>query len=676
MDDTVEPKRVIDMERRPQEQVDDDGHQQVPPAPQIASMKMNRKPRQQYSTNHPGHPDYVSPHPCLCGSKVMKFTAREREKPDYNPSAILFYKCWLCKTKFHTACVKSWYQGQKKSRMDECEKAQRRGAWVCPRCRLKHVDPFMACTAQAGKIQQVERQAAASVGLASEVYFDLPPDFVKNWRDKKDLPNYAWVIKSVRCDDYDLNGPNWPYEVKLLVNGVEHKKPNKDGRPTEKPMIPPPDYGHSRKECDGINLTTVFAKMDKHQLTNPNGLPKVRLTCRFYNGSDKLEDGEPSRMFLMGFYLCEKKGTGDLRKRVLEQMIKNPNYFPPSDRQRRLTTTNDTTSDPLAADAAVDSAATKSSSYDKQRILQYFKRMKSGDEDGSQELLTTSVSVELRSISLVCPISGAVQDTPMISQTSEKTHLQTFDMDAFLESQRQIQNPAKRWKCPNTRTRCHPFDLRFCGFTKKLINTAERKAALKLLHIRDAKHHGKAVQRDADTEKLLVKQLIQDQREEVHEIVREDFGRVIVHEDGTTNFAFDREIKKEHEMQFGGAETILSDDEHEDEPALKKQKTGTTATSTTGEMITAGTSSSSAVAAVGVAASSSSAASKDSYSLHRSTCSRGTTTGAAGATGAAGKNYNTTAATSTTTSRAVQLQQSRARPPKPAVEPEVIELSD
>eukprot|EP00391_Amoebophrya_sp_Ameob2_P002692 CAMPEP_0179002164 /NCGR_PEP_ID=MMETSP0795-20121207/11822_1 /TAXON_ID=88552 /ORGANISM="Amoebophrya sp., Strain Ameob2" /LENGTH=848 /DNA_ID=CAMNT_0020695735 /DNA_START=428 /DNA_END=2974 /DNA_ORIENTATION=+ len=516
-----------------------------------------------------------TPDPCLCGVVANPLQPSSFSSSSSSSSSSVF-TCHLCHTHYHRTCVQNWFHGQKAFKLQNALEANSKRMFVCPRCRLKHLDSFQLTTKSVGDIKYFERKSNAG-GLSQDIYFDLPESLARDFATLAQRGvsssaggcagatsatsgtaaggggNYARrgppapgpgadikqqghqlhsiMLRCVRCDDHDFTGPAWPYSVQMFVNGLEKKgngKPpdgtvisvlpggggglNKTVNPltgggppaasSTGPIIPPPQLGHCRKETPGIDLThllnlkltaqnggppkagssvtttnqgaaaattTVYQKLKLEQLqlqqTREAKGPRntLRISVKFHSGEEQFEDGEPGRCYCMGVFICKEMTIPDIRTRTLERM---------RSQSKSMGTTGSAS-----------------------RIVKLFGKLNAGmkqegaaagggpawcTKKSSDICQIVTDSVDFRSINLSCPISGDVQTVPCVSRFCEFEHLQTFDLDNFLQIQHQIRNHGQRWRCPICQRRCRPFDFRFCRFTKQVLLDAWQQTENKL----------------------------------------------------------------------------------------------------------------------------------------------------------------------------------------------------
>ncbi|CAD7948688.1 unnamed protein product [Amoebophrya sp. A25] len=472
--------------------------------------------------------------PCLCGSPVGQIELRSA------------FVCHLCHTAFHNSCVRSWYAGQPSRRLKECEEARARDLFVCSRCRLKHLDQFDSVVGAPAPARYFERNQPRCVDVNLE--FDSAEEIAQ-----KRAQGFRYLIRCVRCDDYDFNGPCWPYSVQLYVNGLEKKDPKN----RLQSIISPPAMGHCRKEEVGLDITNYLQAAAMSVSASSSSSPpvnRIRLVCRFYSGGEKLEGGEPGRSFCVGIFTCRPMSVQDIRRRVLEKM--------------RLDTRK-----------SQDLGRTCYNRVHRLIANTHYGLVGGGrnrsitdggggaGHDDDDEVIIQGEDVEARSISAACPISGEVLQIPCLGRFCESEHLQCFDLDAFLQIQQQIKNHAQRWRCPICQRRCRPFDLRFCRFTKEVMLSAEKrvKTELALKHLPEevlakARPPGGGTDlEDIDVRKVDKEVKDLSSQAERNDLILENYQKIVVNKDGTWSFDYALQVEKEREEKYGEVAAIVDD---------------------------------------------------------------------------------------------------------------------
>eukprot|EP00392_Amoebophrya_sp_AT5.2_P011649 g11728.t1 len=448
-----------------------------------------------------------TPDPCLCGVVANPLQPSSFSSSSSSSSSSVF-TCHLCHTHYHRTCVQNWFHGQKAFKLQNALEANSKRMFVCPRCRLKHLDSFQLTTKSVGDIKYFERKSNAG-GLSQDIYFDLPESLARDFATlaqrgvsssaggcagatsatsgtaaggggnyarrgppapgpgadiKQQGQLHSIMLRCVRCDDHDFTGPAWPYSVQMFVNGLEKKG---NGKPPDGTVISVLPGGGGGLKTAGSSVTTtnqgaaaatttVYQKLKLEQLqlqqTREAKGPRntLRILVKFHSGEEQFEDGEPGRCYCMGVFICKEMTIPDIRTRTLERM---------RSQSKSMGTTGSAS-----------------------RIVKLFGKLNAGmkqegaaagggpawcTKKSSDICQIVTDSVDFRSINLSCPISGDVQTVPCVSRFCEFEHLQTFDLDNFLQIQHQIRNHGQRWRCPICQRRCRPFDFRFCRFTKQ-----------------------------------------------------------------------------------------------------------------------------------------------------------------------------------------------------------------
>eukprot|EP00392_Amoebophrya_sp_AT5.2_P000691 g692.t1 len=175
------------------------------------------------------------------------------------------------------------------------------------------------------------------------------------------------------------------------------------------------------------------------------------------------------------------------------------------------------------------------------------------DQSDDDELQLVREDVEERTVSLNCPIGGILPiKIPVYGEHCE--HLQSVDLENFLDLLPQTRNPAKKWRCAICHRAMRLWDLRFCSFTYEIIEGVRMKN-----QGRGAGRGGGDEDPDEEEDPLLSDSFV----------LEEDEARVLVNADGSYSFDFEKELQKEREEKFGRAMNL---DEDGDSAAKRLKK--------------------------------------------------------------------------------------------------------
>ncbi|CAD7927592.1 unnamed protein product [Amoebophrya sp. A120] len=372
---------------------------------------------------------------CIRDLKGETLTAAQKADPALRKQ---YLSCCRCRQCYQTDVVRAWCEangnGEKNDFQTLSHHAFTVGDWVCPRCRLQLLDPFFVTEPRPltavrqiarRKDQMVVNPLDKSEGPRVRTQFTISTDFhqIRN-------RGLQMHLRSVRCDHWDFTGAYWANVVQVTVNENTLVKAKSDHYKAKKPdeTISKPQYGHIRKEVPHLDLLPflppeVFKPKTVRQVT-------ISVTCEL--AVERQEDGPPPTAFALGVYLVREVPIPELKQKVLITM-------------EGLGKTQDM----------------------HHRVSRYYRRLKALSDE--VEVVHESVDAETNCVSLTCPLSALPIQLPVYGQYCE--HLQSFDFYTFLDLQ--MKTPmAKRWRCPICNHRCRPFDLRYCQYTKSVLEKA------------------------------------------------------------------------------------------------------------------------------------------------------------------------------------------------------------
>jgi len=350
-------------------------------------------------------------------------------------------------------------------------------------------------------------------------------------------------LRCVCLDKQDLLAPGgldpyWPYMGSL----------NYDNAPVAE--IKPPQPGHPRKEEPFLNITQRVRKIllsraeeagdHEHHDTSRSATSEIAFSfsASFFAARGRMDEDwpDPPTEFALQAFFVRKLSPDHLKAKafsIMRSKIHNENrvwkHFSRFDvvRQQHKNT----------GDHGVEAEGEND-------------HLDQSDDD---ELQLVREDVEERTVSLNCPIGGILPiKIPVYGEHCE--HLQSVDLENFLDLLPQTRNPAKKWRCAICHRAMRLWDLRFCSFTYEIIEGVRMKN-----QGRGAGRGGGDEDPDEEEDPLLSDSFV----------LEEDEARVLVNADGSYSFDFEKELQKEREEKFGRAMNL---DEDGDSAAKRLKK--------------------------------------------------------------------------------------------------------
>ncbi|CAD7928788.1 unnamed protein product [Amoebophrya sp. A25] len=399
------------------------------------------------------------------GNLIEPDTAGFLKKTKTDNADTQFFKCFSCDDRVSSSFVQRWFHAQKKVRIKRvCDGFS--GRFICPKCHLRKLDQFHPILNGALPLSTERLTQRSEACMKTSPTQKKPPEFqlseflldrakVVRWLSCT-VDNTGGVVaqkdkkihlRCVRCDEGDFAGPYWPNKVIVSVENRPIKHTGEPLGPKQINTINPPQMGHCRKEPLSVDLTPAILmsleeemrKKRTRNLDSVTGSVSVKVDM-VYSTEIEQEDGPPPTAFALAPYLVRPTDWLTLKKKTLTILRTTQT---PDPRER-----------------------IQNSGY-------FIEQTAAADDD----IEVTGDNVEARSIRLVDELTGCTMQTPVVGVFCR--HLQCFDLDAFLQLQLQQKNAGQRWRCPICKLRCRPWDLRFCRFTKEIIDKATRLSRAK-----------------------------------------------------------------------------------------------------------------------------------------------------------------------------------------------------